>query len=626
MYDLFIYALKASACTGVFFVFYKLLLSRETFHRINRIMLLLGIAASFLLPLLVVTITKEVPLAVASDEIVVTDASAVTNEPLVNDMIIEHFLGIIYIVGIIAMLLRLSVSVLHIFKIVKNGKRTKLKDGSVLVTTDSNIGAFSWLKYIVISKYEDDDARRMIMLHEQGHIRMHHTIDLLLLDVLGSMQWFNPFMWMLRAELKNIHEFEADSYVLSTGADAKEYQLLLIKKAVGASRYSVANSFNHNKLKIRITMMLNEKSSKLARAKALLMLPLLCVGVMAFAETNYVYAVDKGSEKSVEIDKKVPTKVLYVVDGKKMQSVDNLNNDDIAGIIVLTNEDAAVYGDYDKVLEITTKKNDVKDIIVNGIVKDNEGKPVIGAVVKVVNGKNRAVTDRNGKFTLKAKSTDIISASYAGYRTVNMKAAGDMVFEMKHKFPATKGTPTKIKKTSDTSYSSSVSTSGDKVLTITRTEKDNHDGTVATSTSITSKEGSDVIEIYDNDGDKVSVKNNGKSLESPTIIADGKEIMSINDIKSEGIESVTVDKQKNTIFVTLKKKAKPTTSHTPNVVKVIPGDGKKYYVTRDNGTMDIIYAKNENEAIKYCMKHYKESVLLTKRPNGGYIKVIHPDK
>ena len=116
--------------------------------------------------------------------------------------------------------------------------------------------------------------RRTILVHEQAHQRLGHSWDLLLVDLLGCLQWFNPAMWLLRVELRAVHEYEADEQVLRCGVDAKDYQMLLIKKAVGGRWYSIANSLNHSNLKNRITMMLRKRSSRWARAKALYVLRL----------------------------------------------------------------------------------------------------------------------------------------------------------------------------------------------------------------------------------------------------------------------------------------------------------------------------------------------------------------
>ena len=116
-----------------------------------------------------------------------------------------------------------------------------------------------------------------------AHVHNRHSIDLLISDICIIFQWFNPTSWLLKQELQNIHEYEADETVIRQGVNAKQYQLLLIKKAVGTRLYSMANSFNHSKLKKRITMMLKEKSSPWARMKYLYVLPVAAITLTAFA-------------------------------------------------------------------------------------------------------------------------------------------------------------------------------------------------------------------------------------------------------------------------------------------------------------------------------------------------------
>ena len=119
-----------------------------------------------------------------------------------------------------------------------------------------------------------------------------------MVDILSAIQWFNPAVWMLRADLQELHEYEADDAVLRAGADIKEYQYLLIRKAVSKSGYSVANSFNHSILKNRITMMSKSKSPLARGLRALYLLPLVCLGIGLQAQTVYV-PVGKDSEKNV---------------------------------------------------------------------------------------------------------------------------------------------------------------------------------------------------------------------------------------------------------------------------------------------------------------------------------------
>ena len=168
----------------------------------------------------------------------------------------------------------------------------------VLVRRPEKGSPFSWGRYIVVSEQDDDALLRDVLLHEEAHLRLHHSVDLLVADLAGCLQWFNPAMWLLRRELRAIHEYEADEAVLRSGVDAREYQMLLIRKAAGKRWCSVANSFNHSKLKNRITMMLRKKSSRWNYARALVFLPLVGLALGAFAETVYRVPVDKGTQNS----------------------------------------------------------------------------------------------------------------------------------------------------------------------------------------------------------------------------------------------------------------------------------------------------------------------------------------
>ena len=147
-------------------------------------------------------------------------------------------------------------SVCGVLHMICRGHRERLGDGSVLVRTDQPVVPFSWYRYIVMSEKDLAENGEAIVLHEKAHLRLRHSFDLLVTDLAGCLQWFNPAMWLLRRELRAIHEYEADEAVLDSGVDARQYQLLLIRKAAGGRWYSVANSFNHSKLKNRITMML----------------------------------------------------------------------------------------------------------------------------------------------------------------------------------------------------------------------------------------------------------------------------------------------------------------------------------------------------------------------------------
>ena len=304
----FIYILKSAVCLVLFYLFFKLLLSRETFHRFNRVALLGVLLFSLLIPCIEMTTRHQVEVqqAVLSIEQLLMKAEMENTTPveieagewqLAPAPVFLSWIQIallIYLAGIVVLVCRNVYSLLCLLRLICSGKREKLESGITLVVHDRAIAPFSWMIYIVISREDLEENGREILIHEAAHIRNCHSWDLLIADICIFFQWFNPGAWLLKQELQNIHEYEADETVINEGVNAKEYQLLLIKKAVGTRLYSMANSFNHSKLKKRITMMLKEKSNPWARLKYLYVLPLAAIAVTAFARPEI-------SEKADEI-------------------------------------------------------------------------------------------------------------------------------------------------------------------------------------------------------------------------------------------------------------------------------------------------------------------------------------
>lgn len=313
MTDFVIYLLKSAGCLVVFYLFYKLLLSRDTLHRMNRILLVGVFVLSLVLPFCVITITRELPQMIE----IVSSVVAVEALPVSDEEPFDWatLLAVLYIAGVVVVLGSMVVSIGKVVRTIRSGRRLSLESGRALVLTENAIVPFSWLKYVVMSEADWEQNGETILLHEQTHLRLGHSWDLLIVDLLGALQWFNPTMWLLRSELRAIHEYEADKEVLRKGTNAKDYQLLLIKKAVGERWYSVANSLNHSKLKNRITMMLRKKSSRWAGAKALYVLPIVCVALDAFATTTYVVSDvsdNKGNTILEEVLESAPPKVITI--------------------------------------------------------------------------------------------------------------------------------------------------------------------------------------------------------------------------------------------------------------------------------------------------------------------------
>ena len=264
MIDFLTYDLKVAVLLAVFYMFYRLMLARETFHRVNRIVLLLTAVASFILPLCVFTMHETVTLEIPQMPLVDTDTVYVPDMPVEEPKtpFWQILLPILFIIGMVAALGHTLWSLFKIVSLISKSEKHPQADGTIIcVTGNADMAPFSWMLFIVMNRSDYDIRDAAILAHERGHIRLHHSWDVLLVDILTALQWFNPAIWMLRSDLRAVHEYEADGVVLSQGINARQYQYLLITKAASIGGYSLANGISHSTLKNRINMMLHKKSN-----------------------------------------------------------------------------------------------------------------------------------------------------------------------------------------------------------------------------------------------------------------------------------------------------------------------------------------------------------------------------
>ena len=312
----FVYILKSSVCLAVFYLFYRLLLARDTFHRFNRFALLGILLLSCLLPLVEVSVRQETEvhqtMLTLEQLLMMADAMNATETGITAEAATVTWIQVallVYLAGIIFFALRNACSLVRLLMLLKAGKKESVgnylpgrKERVTLIVHNCDIAPFSWMGYIVIPRKDLEENGREILIHELAHIHNRHSWDLLVADVCIFFQWFNPASWLLKQELQNIHEFEADETVIKEGVDAKQYQLLLIKKAVGTRLYSMANSFNHSSLKKRITMMLKERTNRWARLKLLLAVPVMAGALYVFAQPE-VKEIPQQIQTEIQQDK-----------------------------------------------------------------------------------------------------------------------------------------------------------------------------------------------------------------------------------------------------------------------------------------------------------------------------------
>ena len=291
---LLIYQIKVGICLIAFYLLWKLLLSRETFHRFNRVALLTVMVLALVLPW--IKLSLDAPASVASrmvvlDEIFVGPAGAVQPHRNASSWTVMGVMTAVYFIGMTLVLVWLLHSQWNLHRLLKTGRKEHLPDGITLHVLPGELSPFSYFKHIVISEQDYRDNSREIIIHEQAHIALRHSWDVLFVGLVTVFQWWNPAAWLLGRELRQVHEYEVDEAVINQGVDAKQYQLLLIRKSVGNQLFSMANNFNYQSLKKRIRMMTMNKSSRWKTLRALAVVPVIALALLAFANTKSVAAV-----------------------------------------------------------------------------------------------------------------------------------------------------------------------------------------------------------------------------------------------------------------------------------------------------------------------------------------------
>ena len=456
-----LYSIKSAIVLTMLYLPYMLMLRRESFFRFNRMVLLSILLLSLVLPLCNIPwmsldhqpvvqaaqlqmLELGIPVHVLPEVQVLAEGAASQGTSRFS---VFFLVSLIYIIGMVALLMMRLWQVARLQFGLRQGVLWHNDEQGVRIYCHSgDVAPFSWMRNIVINEKDYDEAGREIVLHEMGHIQGRHSWDVVLLTLVQMLQWWNPLCYVLGISLRDVHEYEADNFVLEQGVSAQGYQLLLIRKAVGSGGYPFANSFNHSLTKKRITMMKKSKSNPWMKSKALYVIPVAALALSAFATPKFVAPIEetvtklegKGTENSANLQvleqemnpaaqkdmtqsstenvileevKQQDTegRPLFVLDGKiievskdvnfgtmnseeQFSSLLNINVEDIESITVLKNEEATkIWGDKgaNGVIVITTKsKDDVKELVkkLPGAEMDDDGNITVGgkSVAKIM--------------------------------------------------------------------------------------------------------------------------------------------------------------------------------------------------------------------------------------------------
>ena len=328
--ELFHYAIKSAIVLALLYTPYTLLLRKERIFRQNRFTLLAILVFSLVLPFcdvhalypsnLLASLSSK-PIAIYEEEFteissgIPSPSSVVLIEEESASFDIITWLCLIYVMGTLIVLAIRLWQFARMRRLIRKGCLwSDVEDGITIHCHAEDVAPCSWMRHIVISEHDYRHHRHEILLHEMGHVRSLHSWDIVLLTLVQTIQWYNPFAYMLGASLRDVHEYEADDYVLRQGVTASEYQTLLLKTAVGNSVYAFANKFNHSLIKNRIVMMKNKKFSPWKRYKALYILPMVVVLLCAFATSGTAKTIHEVKDIDKRLYKQLDNMLLIYGD------------------------------------------------------------------------------------------------------------------------------------------------------------------------------------------------------------------------------------------------------------------------------------------------------------------------
>ncbi|MCE1197841.1 MAG: M56 family metallopeptidase [Marinilabiliales bacterium] len=320
MNSFLIYLLKSSLCMSLLYLLFRAVMRKESFFALNRILLIAIILFSSIIPLLYLPNVTQSSVKIeqlpvfAHTRIGTFDVDGMRPIDVTENTISEktffenanrkmlvpwpQMFQYLYLAGLLISFLILLNGIFSIIVLLKQAKYIKM-DGFKLLILEREISAFSFGRLVILSQNDYDVHKQTLLAHEQAHIRFKHFYDLLLVETAKIIHWFNPSIYWIAKDMKEIHEFQADNYTLNKGIDATQYQLLIIQKCVGSQRFTLANSFNHYQIKKRIVMMNNEKTSKAWRWKVAIFLPVLALLLMAFGRGEEISQPGKTEISSV---------------------------------------------------------------------------------------------------------------------------------------------------------------------------------------------------------------------------------------------------------------------------------------------------------------------------------------
>lgn len=379
-----LYLLKSAVWLTGFAAIYFLFLRNERFFVLNRIFLIAGIVASLVFPFFTWHYTVVFPASMPTAEISDLQIQAVTNT--VEPFTTKDALLYIYLIGALYLIFRIAKQTYSVWQVIRKSETLHFNTVK-LIQTNRYPHSFSFFSFVFVNPSTDETETNEIVNHEQEHIRQQHWIDLLLFEILCTVQWFNPVIWLFGRFIRQNHEFLADEYALRRSPNPAIYRAALLNQMFGGPVISLANSFNYSINKKRFNMMRQITYSPFRKLKLLLVLPLIAGVFYAFAAPEYEF-IQANSEQQINQPQSQTTN---------------------SSLPVNTNQEK----------------------IVKGKIVDEKGEPLKNATIIVSGTTIGTVSDASGYFELKMTDESPLVVSYVGYATrkVNPDFSKEMIIQ-----------------------------------------------------------------------------------------------------------------------------------------------------------------------------------------------------
>ena len=305
--------------TMVLYFAYKLLFRNSNRFQLNRIVLLTISIFAFALPFIRISIEgqqfQEMP-SFKQEMDVIFYSDAMIEAPVeTKTLSFTDIISYLYIIGVVFFLMKFVYNIFKIYKIKAGKKIETIDDVNFIYTNESHI-PFSFLNNIYIPKDNLDD---MIIKHEMSHVKNHHSVDVILMEIMIAFQWFNPFIRMIKNELKSNHEFIADSEAIKNEDEKSNYMMLLLQQCTADDFSTIANNFSFLLTKKRISMITKNQKVKGSVIKVLLTLPVFALLILLNTQCDNTKPNDEKQQPAVTETETILEQPVYDKEALNLQ-------------------------------------------------------------------------------------------------------------------------------------------------------------------------------------------------------------------------------------------------------------------------------------------------------------------